>query len=150
LSFGMISFFIRGFRTPREAASAALGTLERQVMDFLWLRDREASVREVHDAFGASLAYTTLMTTLDRLYKKGLLARRKEKRAFFYAARLSREQLQRGLATGVLESLLGLDLEAARPVLSTLVETVSQRDGKLLEELEKLVAEKRRQLGEGR
>jgi predicted transcriptional regulator len=108
------------------------------------------NVREVHDAFGASLAYTTLMTTLDRLYKKGLLARRKEKRAFFYAARLSREQLQRGLATGVLESLLGLDLEAARPVLSTLVETVSQRDGTLLEELEKLVAEKRRQLGEGR
>jgi predicted transcriptional regulator len=142
----MASFFIRGFRTPREAASAALGKLERQVMDFLWAREREASVREVHDAFGGSLAYTTLMTTLDRLFKKGLLSRRKQQRAYVYSARLSREQLLHGVASGVLESLLGRDVDASRPVLSTLVETVGQRDRKLLDELERLVAEKRRQL----
>jgi predicted transcriptional regulator len=90
------------------------------------------------------------MTTLDRLYKKRLLARRKEKRAFFYTVRLSREQLQHGLARGVLESLLGRDLDSARPVLSTLVEAVGERDRALLLELERLVAEKRRQLPEDR
>jgi predicted transcriptional regulator len=144
----MSSFFIRGFRTPDEAASAALGTLERQVMDFLWTRDGESSVRDVYDAFQGSHAYTTLMTTLDRLYKKRLLTRRKEKRAFFYTVRLSREQLQHGLARGVLESLLGRDLDSARPVLSTLVEAVGERDRALLLELERLVAEKRRKLPE--
>jgi predicted transcriptional regulator len=112
----MSSFFIRGFRTPGEAASSALGTLERQVMDLLWERAGEASVREVHDAFQGSHAYTTLMTTLDRLYKKGLLVRRKERRSLF----------------------------------STLVEAVGERDRKLLLELERLVAEKRRQLREDR
>jgi predicted transcriptional regulator len=125
----------------------ALGRLEQQVMDDLWERGRPVSVREVQEALGGVLAYTTLMTTLDRLYKKGLLERSKGGRAFLYAPRLSREQLQRGLLTRALDGLLGRGTEAARPVLSTLVEAVGQHDRQLLDELERIVAEERRRLG---
>jgi predicted transcriptional regulator len=134
---------MKPFRAP-----AALGALERQVMEHLWRAGREASVRDVHEAFAASLAYTTLMTTLDRLHKKGLLRRRKEGRAFVYAPSVSPEQLHLGVATDVIESLLAFDPGAARPVLSTLVETVGQRDRQLLDELARLVSEKRRQIEE--
>jgi len=115
-------------------------------MEHLWRAGREASVRDVHEAFAPSFAYTTLMTTLDRLYKKGLLRRRKEGRAFVYAPSVSAERLHLDVATGVIESLLAFDPRAARPALSTLVETVGQRDRQLLEELARLVREKRRQL----
>ena len=125
----------------------ALGRLEQQVMDDLWGRGRPASVRDVREGLGADLAYTTLMTTLDRLYKKGLLERTKDGRAFLYAPRVSREQLQRGLLTRVLDELLGRGTETARPVLSTLVEAVSQADRQLLDELERMVAEERRRRG---
>ena len=124
-----------------------LGRLEQQVMDDLWARGRPASVRDVWEGLKTDLAYTTLMTTLDRLYKKGLLERSKDGRAFLYAPRVSREQLQRGLLTRVLDGLLGRDAQAARPVLSTLVETVGNADAQLLDDLERMVAAERRRRG---
>ncbi len=126
---------------------APLGRLEQQVMDDLWGRGRPASVRDVREALGAALAYTTLMTTLDRLYKKGLLERTKDGRAFVYTPRVSRDQLQRGLLTRALDGLLGRGTEAARPVLSTLVETVGRHDRQLLDELERMVADERKRRG---
>ena len=126
---------------------APLGRLEQQVMDDLWGRGRPASVRDVREGLGAALAYTTLMTTLDRLYKKGLLERTKDGRAFVYTPRVSRDQLQRGLLTRALDGLLGRGTEAARPVLSTLVETVGRHDRQLLDELERMVADERKRRG---
>ena len=84
-------FTLRGFRRPREVAAQALGKLEREVLDEIWRRD-EGSVRDVYLAFGESVAYTTVMTTLDRLYKKRLLTRRKDGRAFIYRPVVDREQ----------------------------------------------------------
>ena len=78
-------FLLRGFRRPSEVASLALGKLEREVLEQIWQR-REVSVRDVYLQFEERIAYTTLMTTLDRLYKKRLLHRRKDGRAFLYAA----------------------------------------------------------------
>src|SRR5438034_10440497 len=89
-------FLLRGFRRPSEVASLALGKLERQVLEETW-KHREVSVRDVYIAFEERIAYTTLMTTLDRLYKKQLLARRKDGRAFLYAAAMSREEFEHGI-----------------------------------------------------
>ena len=73
-------FLLRGFKSPREVTEVALGKLERQVLEETWRR-KETSVRDVFVAFDEKVAYTTLMTTLDRLYKKRLLSRRKDGRA---------------------------------------------------------------------
>ena len=73
-------FLLRGFRRPSELAALALGHLERQVLEETWRRG-ETSVRDIFTAFDQRIAYTTVMTTLDRLYKKHLLSRRKDGRA---------------------------------------------------------------------
>jgi predicted transcriptional regulator len=137
-----------GFKAPREVAASGLGDLERQVMDTVWTLG-EVSVRAVQQTIATGVAYTTLMTTLDRLYKKGLLSRRKSGRAFLYAAAVAREDLVRRVAVDVLDGLLQ-HRERALPLLSSLVETVTERDALLLDELERLVRQKRRSLKRGR
>lgn len=118
-----------------------LGDLERRVMDVVWDQQTEVSVREVQATLGQPLAYTTLMTTLDRLFKKGFLDRRKAGRAFVYGSRISRAQLEQGLASGVIAGLLGRG--ASQPILSCIVDTVGEHDQALLDELARLVQEKR-------
>src|SRR2546423_5942721 len=140
------AFRLFGLQRPSDVVLPALGKLERAVMQCAWQRGR-VSVRDVHDEFAGRVAYTTLMTTLDRLYKKNLLARRKDGRAFIYAPRVSPEEFERGIAVDVLDALLRRSTEqAVEPVLACIVDAVSERDRELLDELERLVKEKRRQL----
>lgn len=136
---------LRGFTRPSDALIASLGTLERDVMRQIW-RLKEASVRQISDAFDERVAYTTVMTTLDRLYKKGLLERRKDGRAFLYAARFSPEEMEQGLARDVIGSLLNTKDSQIEPVLACIVDAVSERDLVLLDELERLVQAKRREI----
>ena len=64
----------------------SLGELERRVMDRLWATPGPQSVRDVHLALSAErdLAYTTVMTVLDRLAKKALVRRTRDGRAYLY------------------------------------------------------------------
>ena len=125
----------------------ALGTLEREDMDVLWC-EGDLAVRDVQERLARQIAYTTVMTTLDRLYKKGVLERRQSGRAFLYSAAVTRAQLQAQIASSLLAGLLHSQNGAAVPVLSNLVESVSSQDGgaALLETLETMVRDKRRQL----
>ncbi len=136
---------MRGFRRPREVASLALGKLERQVLDEAWRRT-EVSVRDIYLAFDEKVAYTTLMTTLDRLYKKRLLERRKGGRAFLYSPAVSRDELEHGIREDVIDGLLGGGPETVEPVLACIVDAVSERDRELLDELDRLIKQKRREL----
>jgi predicted transcriptional regulator len=138
-------FTLRGFKRPREVVTLALGKLELQVLNEVWKR-REVSVRDVYLAFGESVAYTTLMTTLDRLFKKKLLTRRKDGRAFLYLPAVSLEELDQGIREDVIEGLLGRGADAVQPVLACIVDTVSERDVESLDELERLIQEKRKEL----
>ena len=71
-----------------------LGQLEVVVMGRLWSYDRPVSVREVLEDIQKErpIAYTTVMTVMDNLYRKGLLARRMEGRAYQYRPTQSREE----------------------------------------------------------
>jgi predicted transcriptional regulator len=139
------AFRLFGFQRPSDVVLPALGKLEREVMQAAWQRG-ELSVRDVHEEFAGRIAYTTLMTTLDRLYKKNLLARRKGGRAFIYTPRVTAEELERGIAQDVIDVLLGRNEQQVEPMLACIVDAVSERDRELLDELERLVKEKRRQL----
>src|SRR5258708_14247803 len=66
-----------------------LGPLENTVMEIIWNRG-DCNVHDVIGSLDRPLAYTTVMTTLDRLFKKALLDRRKDELAFLYSPRLSR------------------------------------------------------------
>lgn len=112
-------------------------------MNVLLTGEETATVREVHRVLGDDLAYTTVMTTLDRLYRKGLLTRRQDGRAFVYRARLSREDFERQVATDVIAGFLDGD---AHPIVACIVDAVSEHDADLLDELDRLVRDKRKAL----
>ena len=126
----------------KSGLAAVFGTLELRVLEAMWARGGEANVRDVLDAF-PNAAYTTVMTTMDRLHRKGVLERRRDGRAFVYRTVSSREAMESGLVARALEPLLRSG--SAQPVLSCLVDEVSRHDEKLLDELERLVRQKRRQ-----
>lgn len=121
-----------------------LGKLESELMERVWARG-EASVRDLHDELSSRLAYTTVMTTLDRLYKKGLLDRRPVGRAFFYTARASKEQYNLQL-TQHLIGIAEVESGSRQAVLSCFVDYVSDSDLKLLDELDELIKAKKRNL----
>ncbi len=124
----------RNFWQPR-----SLGPLETQVLDVLW-RQGQCSVREVLGHIERPLAYTTVMTTLDRMFKKGLLTRTMADRSFRYApcdARYVRD------GSGDRNAVFS---QSAREMLvSHLLDTVCEYDKTLLDELERHIAERRRQ-----
>lgn len=122
-----------------------LGPLEVRLLDLLWSRADAATVGDVQRACPA-LAYTTVMTTLDRLFRKRLLLRHRAGRAFAYQPRCSREELISELVSGQLARLLGASAHS-RVILSTLVRAVRDTDAALLDELEALVQAERSQLG---
>jgi predicted transcriptional regulator len=138
-------FTLFGFRRPREVVRQTLGKLERTVMEEAWRRGR-VSASDIYRAFDERTAYTTWMTTLDRLFKKGLLSREKEGRAYLYSPRVTREEFERGVAEDVLDELLERTDGGAEPLLACIVEALSERDRALLDELQRLVEEKRREL----
>ena len=129
-----------GLFKNRAPAPQPLGPLEIALMEVLWTRG-EGNVRDVIDRLGRPLAYTTVMTTLDRLYKKGLLTRRKFDRAFVYSAALTREEWDHKRAGDFVAGFHSPEL-----LISCLVEAVGQHDKALLDDLEKKIKLKRKEL----
>jgi len=119
-----------------------LGSLESEVLAIV-CENGGGSVGEVRDKLTRSFAYTTVMTTLDRLYKKDLLERRKAGRRFLYAPKIFRrtEQDQRA-SQAPTRSLPILTLS---PFVSYLLDAVDTYDESLLQELEKKIAIRRQQ-----
>ena len=136
-------FLFWGFKSSQQLLEDGLGTLERDVMAFAW-SSAELSVRDVCEQLGSNVAYTTVMTTMDRLFKKGLLARRKVGRAFVYRAAATRHEMEGAVANELVHSLLHRDGTEPLPILSSLVDAVSDRDRALLDDLERLIREKRK------
>ena len=122
-----------------------LGPLEIQVMEVVWNRG-ESSVRDVVQSLESRLAYTTVMTTLDRLFKKGLLDRYKSDRAFVYMPRLSSEDWERQRAGDLVAGFLAGSQPSRELLLSSLVDAFEQHDAMLLDALEEKIRRKRQEL----
>jgi predicted transcriptional regulator len=122
-----------------------IGPLEITVMEILWANG-ESNVHDVAQRLERPLAYTTVMTTLDRLYKKGMLGRRKEDRAFIYAPRFTKAEWEQKQAGDVLAAFFAGPRPSGDLLLSYLVDVVGQHDAALLDELERRIRDKRREL----
>jgi predicted transcriptional regulator len=123
-----------------------LGHLETAVLEALW-SSGESSVRDLSAQLDRPLAYTTVMTTLDRLFKKGLLLRRKVDRAFLYAPRLTRSEWEQRRTAELVASLFAFSGATPRDALvSNLVDAFGQHDRALLDELERKISQKRKEL----
>ena len=124
-----------------DRAQGLLGPLEWRTLETLWARESPASVRDLTPEF-PDIAYTTLMTTLDRLHRKGVLDREKLGRAFVYRPRMNRSEFESARAGDAVRAALKSGGSLA-PLASYLVDAVGDRDRELLDELETLVAQRR-------
>jgi predicted transcriptional regulator len=122
-----------------------MGRLEIAVMEILWATG-ESNVHDVARRLNRPLAYTTVMTTLDRLYKKGLLDRRKSDRAFLYAPKLTKPEWERKRAGDFLSAFLAGPQPSGDLLISCLVDVVGHQDAALLDELERKIRLKRKEL----
>jgi len=129
----------------RQSQQLMLGPLEMQVMNVVW-SVAPCSVRDVVERLNSKLAYTTVMTTLDRLFKKGLLEREKSERAFLYSPLLSSQDWERRRAGDLVAGFLAGPEPSRDLLLSSLVDAVGQHDAVLLDELEEKIRKKRREL----
>ncbi len=122
-----------------------LGPLEQNILEILWDHG-EGTVNDVTPHLSRPLAYTTVMTTLDRLYKKGLLARRREDRAYVYSARHNREEFERRRADDFMTEFLAGPEPARGILLSCLIDSIGRTEPALLDELEARIRARRQEL----
>lgn len=130
-------------RTQEEGLT--LGSLEFELMQILWGHG-DGNVRDVVRRLSRPLAYTTVMTTLDRLFKKGCLRRRKTQRAFVYSPRFSQQEWERRRANHLVAGFLEGPRPSRELLLSCLLEAVGEHDSALLDKLEKKIRARRREL----
>lgn len=120
-----------------------LGPLEQAVLEYLW-RAGESDVIGVHAAVSSrsGVSVNTVGSALERLHRKHLVRRDKVSHAYRYRAAMGRDDfLARRLVTGA----GGLDSFARSGLLASFLDLVTEADRKALDELERLIAEKRRE-----
>lgn len=120
-------------------AGTRRGALEKKILNLLWDRG-DATVREVLDRLDGSQAYTTVMTVLDRLHKKGALTREKEGQAWRYRPAATREEV----LGERMAALLAEAPDRPEPLLSSFLDRAEAIDPELLDRLEELIKRHRR------
>lgn len=130
-------------RPEKDGTQVALYDLEADIMDVVWSSNWEAfSVRDVLEVLEEQrdIAYTTVMTTVKRLFDKGLLEREKDGRRYLYSPVMGREEFHAQMAVEVMRSLPESGREAA---MSMLIEEMSGPES--LERIEQLIAAKKQE-----
>jgi predicted transcriptional regulator len=120
----------------------ALGPLEDQVMRAVCATER-STVRDVVSALRGKFAYTTVMTTMDRLYQKGLLRRETSCKAYIYHPVMSTPQLETQVAHDLIAAFLACRQGPAGFMASALVDAVEAYNAALLEDVEKEILARR-------
>lgn len=114
------------------------------VLDHLW-RFGQGDAKSVHLVVGATRGITpnTVQSTLERLYRKGLLEREKVSHAYIYKPQVTRTELMAKLIDDVVQPLSTGQTE---PLLAAFIEYATRTDEKVLDRLEKLIIARRAQL----
>jgi predicted transcriptional regulator len=131
------------FRPRKDGLEKTLGALEAQIMDAVWDASGPVCVDDVRRALaahGKDAAYTTVMTTLGRLFDKGFLTRTLAGKAYQYSAQVTRRELSSSVTQQVIDGLLAT---FAEPAMSYFVEALSVSDPDKLDALATLIDRKR-------
>jgi BlaI family penicillinase repressor len=115
--------------SPRRAV-LDLAPLELDCMNVLWPLG-EATVRDIRDQLAPrrARAYTTIMTIMDRLARKGIVERRKSGRAYIYRPRLTAEEARSHALAQVVENFFGGSKQALLDELGVLPDAGARVDG---------------------
>lgn len=131
---------IQSFKLGEKGLTHIFGELEAKLMEAVWALD-EPSVQDVIDYLGGTLNYKTTMTVLNRLVDKGVLQRRKAGRAFVYTPVASRDELLASVFDQMVRGMFGDDFRHI--ALTRMIETAESLDPQLLDDIVKLIQQKR-------
>ena len=117
------------------------GDLEAVVMERLWMRDGATPVREVFEDLRhhREIAYTTVMSTMDNLHRKGWLCRERHGKAYLYWPSVSREQYSAQLMREALDDGGRSDL-----VLTHFLEQISDDESAALRKVLRRLGSRKR------
>jgi predicted transcriptional regulator len=131
-------------RLSAEGIAKVLGDLEARVMRTIWALGRPAPAREVHERVieEHEVAHLTVVTVLNKLVGKRLLAREKQGGVFHYYARWSEDAFRAHVSRRAVEGILSLGPEA---VTTSFVDVLAEQDPERLAALERLIRERVRE-----
>ena len=135
-------------RPEQDGLRTSLFDLEATIMEIVWDHAwSEFSVSDVHKELESQreIAYTTVMTTVSRLFKKELLTRRKDGKRYQYSPAMTRVEFIERMTRDVLNSLPPVGQQAA---MAMLVERVADADDAELDRLEALIQRRRQERGD--
>ena len=124
-----------------EKGQQALGELESKVMQVLWQVNDYTTIKNVHQEVfkEKQLAYTTIQTTIDRLFHKGLLKRIPKGRSFIYASRINKNEFETHVSNKVIDAIAG---KLNNISLAHFVEVLDSENKEKLEYLAELINKK--------
>ncbi len=128
------------FRPGKKGIQKIMGALENAVMDILWER-KKATVKEVFESLSSEkkIAYTTIITVMNRLADKNILKREKKGKIYLFEPIYNRDEYKKIVSDTVVRGLLEID---GKKAMAAFVDQVSE-DPEELKLLEKLIEEKK-------
>lgn len=135
-------------RLSAEGLAKVLGDLEARVLQTVWTFGRPATARQLHEVVvqAHDVQLLTVITVLNKLVDKGILARAKQGDVFHYTALWSSEAFVAHASRRVVEGVLPFNPAA---VLVSFVDVLAERDPERLAELGRLVRRKLREQADG-
>lgn len=132
---------IQSFKLDEKGLTHIFGELEARLMDTVWELD-QPTVQDVIDHLGGDLNYKTTMTVMNRLVDKGILSRRKVGRAFVYTGTASREELLASVFDKMVRGMFGDEFRQI--ALAQMIETAEEIDEQLLDDISRLIAQRKK------
>lgn len=131
-------------RSGKKGLEIRLHDLEATIMDVVW--GKQLASFAVGDVLAIlekqrDIAYTTVMTTVTRLYEKGILQRERDGKRYLYSPKLTREEFMESTAREVLDGAVG-----GHQAMVMLAEKVSEASAGELDDLEALIQKRREEL----
>jgi predicted transcriptional regulator len=129
---------VQTFKLDQRGLARLFGELEAQIMEAVWSLG-QGTVQDVCDQMGDAFHYKTVMTVMNRLVDKRVLARRRLTRAYVYAASEPREQFLERVSRNVVEGLLQ---DFGSLAVAQFVDALDAVDPAMLVQLERLIQAK--------
>lgn len=129
---------VKSFKLKGAGLGSVLGSLEAEIMEALWELG-EASIQDVCDGLGSRHKYKTVMTVMNRLVQKRVLARRKDSKAFVYTPLQRRDEFIQSVSKSIIGSLIG---DFGQAAIAQFVDAVDELGPEELAKLHHLIKEK--------
>jgi len=134
------------FQPEKKGLNKFLGELEKKILDVLWEK-KESTGREVFEKVSKEkkVAYTTVLTVLQRLVKKGLVSKEKKGEIYSYQPTLSKDDFTKYIYKQIIKGIMDFSKSTT---FSSFVEILSEYDSESLELLASIIEKKKSELRE--